>query len=270
MQKIGISILITVVLALLVVGAILLFEKSAKWKPQPARDDGLAAVRDDLAEVVSELKALKERIALLEASGERMGPPPPPSPTRRETAAAPTGDSLDTRSEAFRQLVFSLIEEERELAAERQRTRIEEQRREREELSKGPYGRFNLKVNSLAQILGLDQGQKDRYYELTKAHWDELQENRRQTDFRSTEGRTHYRATQERILTEYAHGVEQLLTPDQLEAYGKLPTWSRNLQSLGQVMASGEATARYGPMRTYMQGTRPSTIYRGERPGGQE
>jgi hypothetical protein len=176
----------------------------------------------------------------------------------------------DLRSPAFREYVFSLIEEERELAEERRREQIEERRREREEFSKGPYGQFNLKVNSLAKVLGLDQSQKDRYHELTKGYWDELQEIRRNTDWRSTDGRNQYREVQERITKDYAQGVEELLTPDQREAYHQLPAWTRNLQSLGQVTAPGEELDRFPPVRGYMEGVRPSALSRGQRPGGEE
>jgi hypothetical protein len=218
-----------------------------------ALDEALDAVRDDMAGARKELQILKDKVTELAIAQEELvrSQPPPPrvtadadAPAAGEDGAAHAGPYAPGTPQ-FKELVFALIAEERALAQQEQRRREEELRRQREELSQGPYGQFNLKVNSLSKALGLDDAQRQQYYETTKKAWDELSQLRQKTDWRDRAARDAYRESSEALEKQFSGSVEGLFTPDQLAAYRELPAWARSPQNMGWVPPPGEDPGPY-------------------------
>jgi hypothetical protein len=144
----------------------------------------------------------------------------------------------------MRDYVFSLIEEERRLQRDERRRRSEDRRREMQELKKGPYDKYNLKVNSMAQALGLDPGQRDRYYELSKIYGEEAQELHKGVKWGDKEALKKFTKDQKQLMEDFDADMERLLTVGQLEVYRELPPWTRNPQNLGYVGPPGEQGGR--------------------------
>lgn len=69
-----------------------------------------------------------------------------------------------------------LKDEAERLAREERRKQEEEQRKQKEGFRKGPYDRYNYKVNSMAFALEMDENQKTQYYELVRKYSDRFQE----------------------------------------------------------------------------------------------
>ena len=205
-----------------------------------------------------ELERLSEKVDRLEANqfvsqtpqNSTPSPPSSPKPAPPQDASSPETPPEDIKSPEFKDYIFALIDEKKRIDAEERQRWIEEVRREREEMSKGPYGRFNLKVNSMAKVLNLDDGQRDRYYELVKSHWEALQELRKNTDWKNREARNLYRQKEKEIREAFDAEVQAMLTQEQLDIYQKLSSWAKNPQSLNRVAAPGEPDA-FSPLRTY-------------------
>ncbi len=275
MKVLGASLLSAVVLTAAVLGVIHLSSRAAPSGAEPAHLWELAALRQELQETQDRIAVLEETLHLLasqppSATGgsERHGAEDPDasapnsaltsenglSKSTSEAVApkhgndgAPPPEILRPYSTEMRDYVFSLIEDERRIREENQRQRTEEFRRELEELRQGPYERFNVKVNSMAKLLDMDDRQRDRYYEVSKAYYDDLQALRKDTKWQDSESRRRYKTDHDRIQTEYNRDVAGLLTDGQLKAYEELPTWSRSINHLGRVTASSErgTTIRY-------------------------
>ena len=216
----------------------------------------LAALAAGLRQTQEAVTSIHDRLEELE---QRTHAPPAaaPGPIPEETPAG-DGDSagappqiLEPYSAATRDYVFALIEEERTLQETLRRDRADALRRELEELRQGPYDRFNLKVNSLGKALELNTAQKDRYYELSKAYWDELQELRKTTKWQDNDARRRFKEEQDRVQKAFGTEVEGFLTGAQMETYRSLPSWSRNIHNLGRVpppgVGSSDANGGYSP-----------------------
>ena len=139
-----------------------------------ARLDGLAATVEDLPrqETLSPapVAARAEPPAGVEA-GEK--------PIKKSSAAPATSTGerlaalleLKGGEEDVRQYVTGIIEDDRKS----QKTLQRQRQAERRALFKGPYGRHNFQVNSLAGKLDLGDGQKDKYHELLKHYGKEVE-----------------------------------------------------------------------------------------------
>jgi hypothetical protein len=243
-------------------------------------------LREDLASVRGELRALLEgvrslqsaqeelvlKMSRLEASKKGASTAGAAQPV---TAAGPDGAPPAVPVGDLRQLVAAVIdeedrqrEEEREAQREEFRQRREEERREREALSQGPYDRYNLKVNSMAQALSLTESQKQGYFELVKGYQEKLNETRDKLreERRAAEGgtaadgtaedgagrrgrgpgdRDGFREVFDTLQKEYATAVQGLLSPSQLEAYSGLSREAQSFLSTDMVSAAGDE--RGGP-----------------------
>jgi hypothetical protein len=254
MQSFSISVLLALVLAAVLAGALFLY-RSQDQPAAGAAEAELLALRRELAETRDRIAVLEETVDVLRARGVEARPAveatppedgagaaaPPAEPTveQPESAAAAAAE-LRPQTEEFREYVFGLIGEERRLREELQRQRAEEYRRELEELKKGPYERFNTKVNSMAKVLNLSDGQRDRYYEVSKAYWDEMQELRRGTKWQDSDARKRFKEEQDQLQKDFALDVERILTAPQAELFRELPEWSRNVNHLGRVVGPDE------------------------------
>jgi hypothetical protein len=169
----------------------------------PGRSQSTGRIRRELTELAESvrrtedsLKKLENRLARLEREAAQPATEAPQAGAPAESSARGENDKeavsppeiLRPYSADMRDYVFALIDEERALQEQLRRERAEQLRRELEEMRKGPYERFKLKVNSLGRALGLDTAQKDRYHELSKAYWDELQELRKTTKWQYISG----------------------------------------------------------------------------------
>ncbi len=273
MSKVAVSVLLAVLIGGGVVAGISLLPAQsggAKAEKEALRE--VAALRESLAETREGLQAVNERLDRLEsAQMERAA-----VKQLQEISAtkADGGEKASDRVPAdLREYVFACIDEERKLRAEEQerqreefRKRREEQRKEREELSQGPYDRYNLKVNSMAKELGLNDAQRDAYYELVKKYSEKFSESRRELfaaaresaegsegDRRGRgrggmrgmrEGREQFRELSENLQKEFIGELEPLLTNPQLEAFNELSERSQGFMDMGQASAGGQDFGR--------------------------
>ena len=249
---------VSLALALALAAVLLVFVRT------PSVTDGetgaateLAALRRELAHTSHALQVLNEKLAALERERSRMPPAvveaedravpreAPPAGAMQEAAAAgdvlpPPPEVLRPYEEQTRDYVFALIDEKRRLENEERLQQAEARRREHEELSQGPYGNFNLKVNSMAKLLEMPGAQRDRYHEISARHWEKLQELRKGINWSEPGARQNYHAEHERIEAQFAEDVAQILSIDQLAVYEKLPAWTRRASHLGPVHAGNE------------------------------
>ena len=248
MQNYGISLVLALLVGVSVLLAVFLLRPGAN---QDDPDGDMASLKEEVLLARRGLETLNERMGQLE---ERLAEiASKPAPPRRDPTPPPA-TAIEPGSEVFKEAVFTLIEEERRNRNEERRRRSEELRKEIEEMRQGPYDRFNLKVNSIARVLELNDAQRDRYFEITKHNWELLQNARTGIDWRSTEGRAKYQEAQEAIQKEYAAAVEQLLTAEQLEGYGELPAWSKSIQNLGRIPGPDDMGGRGDRTGTFLQG----------------
>lgn len=208
------------------------------------------AASADLSEVRAQLDTIEGRLRTVELRAQRpasvASTPGAPSPATPETAIAP-GESPSPASipgekpaapprnlaaalsdeESFREYLFGVIEEERNQQQARAREQAEQRRLEWEELRKGPYGQYNMKVNSMAKALTMNQSQKDSYHQLLTQYADRFSELTKDTNWRDPQAVTTYQEKQKTLQEDFDADVVRLLTPQQGEDYLKLPQWQR-------------------------------------------
>ncbi len=144
-------------------------------------------------------------------------------------AALPEGSG---RNE-LRELVRQVIADERSERQERSRKAAETRMREFEELGKGPYGKYNRRVNTLAGKLNLHESQAQRYHELLAKYDTQAEELRRGVAMTDPEARRKYREDYGKIETEFNEQARLLLDGAQLEAYEKLHAFETSLATAG-------------------------------------
>lgn len=155
--------------------------------------------------------------------------------------AASTGERLAALlelkggEEDVRQYVTGIIEDDRKY----QKTVQRQRQAERRALFKGPYGRHNFQVNSLAGKLDLGDGQKDKYHELLQRYGKEVK-----LLHNGPEGRPFWELENPEQIAEHVKNMEQqrrnlgeqldnefvqFLEQDQATAYLELPENERGL-----------------------------------------
>lgn len=267
-------------------------EHTAQELAQVKRE--LAVTRENMAKLQSEMANIRATQAFrAETARSRNGATAPAADAAREDEAASLSYAAAVPAE-MKEVVFALIDEERQMREEERRRereafreRMEERRKEIEEMAQGPYERYNLKVNSMGKILDMDDVQKQQYFELVKRYQDKhnagmtaLREQtaalaqagqdgedrrRRGPPQMGEEVRTQFRELNEKTQQQFAVEMEHLLTPLQLAAYDELSDASKNFQNLGPAMAEGDEMARFGGgfFGGDMRGMQPAA------PGGQ-
>ena len=217
------------------------------------RLDSIQARLDSLATIVDELPRQETSPAVAagpggdESSagrGKRKSSTGTPSPD----PAASTGERLAALLELkggeqdVRQYVTGIIEDDREFQKNLQRRR----QTERREMSKGPYGAYNFRVNSLAGKLDLGDGQKDKYHEILKHY-------RKEADLlhKGPEGKPFWELGNPEQIAAHVKNMEQqrknlgeqldnefvqFLDQDQARAYLDLP---ENERGLSDAMGGG-------------------------------
>ncbi len=163
--------------------------------------------------------------------------------TGEDPAEAAPPDILRPYSNEMKNYVFDLIAQERTLQKKRAQELAEERRKKRQELSKGPYEKFNLKVNSMAEVLDFSFSQQELYYEISKDYHQQFNEARKGIDWKKREERDKYQETQKRLQEAFSEEVVNLLNGQQRELYDKLPEWKKRPHYLGEVTTGGTDAA---------------------------
>ena len=229
------------------------------------RLESIEARLDSITKLESKLTAIEDRLAARTKSSPQerskttvstaplhaRGEEPGPSAARLEELIG------DARLEQqLKDYVARVYYEEREARKENEKAAAEEKRRERAELSEGPYGKNNYKVNSMARKLGLSQAQKDTMNGLLTSYSERRSSLRKEimsaaklearnpgeggggfeaikASFKEVEAQT--KALDEGFEREFA----ATLTPAQRDIYNELPDHERRGRSGGSSFSLG-------------------------------
>lgn len=274
MSKVAVSVSVAILLGGALVAGLIFLPSGPAERPEVGRggDAELAAVRETLDRMREDLQAMNDTLGRLESSQKALAAAVELRPIAAAEGAALEGSSSDAGEGSLADLrgtVSSVLQEERKIREEEQqqrreefRQRMEERRKEREELSQGPYDRLNLKVNSMAKVLGLTDAQRDGYHELIRKYSDKFAEARRGLSGQEgaqgeTEGggprrggpgrgREQFRELVGGLQKEFEAELGTVLTASQLETYQGLSGMSQSFMSTGMVSASGEGEGRMG------------------------
>ncbi len=277
MEKIVISVLLTVVIGAAAVGGVYYLGAGDKADDPEA----VAQLQTELQTTRDAVKALKADVKRLTAMQTELANALSVRPVPAGGLAEASGEDGETTvviEEGLRGQVFALIAEERKLRdEERQKQREEadkqreERRKEMEELGQGPYERLNLKVNSMAKALALDDTQRDKYAEITKKYRDKIDEERRaffaqnapkrpdaenqgegqqpaaqpaeRAGGRGGFGRENFEKLRELMTTtqnDYLTEVQGILTAPQVATFNELSESSQSFMSSGMAAKAGE------------------------------
>ncbi len=144
---------------------------------------------------------------------------------RRDLLAALAGEGEEALQ--FREIVSQAIDHDRARRREEQVRRMEDRKREIEELNQGPYEKYNFRVNTIGKKLNLSETQKARYYELLADYGGRIDEMRRTVNRQDPEAYKAYRERRKQTEEEFDGLVIQSLTYPQAEAYKELPPFER-------------------------------------------
>ncbi len=254
MEKVALSIVLSLTLATGAAGGFFLSRRSEAGRSSSERmAEELSAVREEIQSAQEETRTLMAEFRRL--ASIPTAPAAEPGATR---AAAPGTDESAPPLSAWMvlpedlkiQVVAALEEDRKQRDVERRREREESQeksearRKEIASMREGPYERFNLKVNSLAKALALNDAQKQAYFEVSKQTLDRFQEGRKKLADETgalgkapegKRGRERGDRGQSRELLEgpqkeFTQAVEGLLSPSQLEVYAQLSESARSFQ----------------------------------------
>jgi len=263
MRQVAIGVGLAAVLAAAVIGA-LQFLDPGQTGGAPADVAGdVAALRAELAAARAEIERFGERLGRLEAARPRRADPDSSGVASEGEALGAAGEVAEAGaaeagrpgvagarakspaifrpySDEMKRYVFDLIEEERRTKRADRDRRSEERRREIEEFKKGPYGDYNVKVHSLAKVLGLDRPQMDAYFELGRAFAEKTRDLFAGQDGSDPNAMQKAFQEHERLNGEFDAGVQNLLSAEQREIYRKIPGWARSLENRDYVGGPGE------------------------------
>lgn len=130
-------------------------------------------------------------------------------------------------AQRLRDFVFDVVREERTARRDEQTQRARQRRQEWKEMQKGPYGKYNYKVNSLAKKLELNGYQKQFYYDLLVGYKDRFTELRKGVDWKNEEARDSYERAKSELTDQFSREFVQVLSPPQVEAYDDLSNWEK-------------------------------------------
>ncbi|HVR73963.1 MAG TPA: Spy/CpxP family protein refolding chaperone [Planctomycetota bacterium] len=256
-SPVGLPLILSVVLILVIAGAAITHLK---------RSPEAVATRSDPGEVsrlearIAHLEENAARIEKLEAEIERLqglerGLPSPdaPSPVPEAKESALDGIPLEVAEGSSGRLeewldscgmrrdlesfVARVYVESRNARRQEERDEAEAKQREMKELSEGPYGRYNYRVNSLARKLDLDERQKEFLFNLLTKGEERRREARREektsqdgveTTPEEMEQRMRQLASLEQQMRhEFDRDFLLSLSREQQEAYNNLPEHER-------------------------------------------
>jgi hypothetical protein len=229
-------------------------------------EERLSQLEDQLADLarlksaVDSLQLQKSEVRPAEAVGASesgVAADARPSSDRAEDGAPPGKlekwlDSQGMRGE-FEGLVSKVYEQARSTRRQREQDEAEERAREIKALSEGPYGKFNYRVNSLAQKLNLDARQKEYLFSLLTKYDEKRREAMSQlqplegdvTPERMKEHMQHTLRVHTEINQQFDSEVLLGLNSNQQDAYKDLPDGEKGTDGLADVkMISAERGVR--------------------------
>jgi len=136
-------------------------------------------------------------------------------------------DDVDEAAGRLRDVVFHLIEEERELQRQKAQEAADRQRKEWQEMNEGPWGNYNFKVNSLAKQLDLDDEQKRYYHDVLVRHADLITQAKSGVDWQDAEARSTFQTRQQELVRSFHEAVVAGLSVEQAKSYEEIPEWQR-------------------------------------------
>ena len=193
MSKVVLSVVLALGTVVVLVGGVMLGRDSGTSGDSTQLTPEVAGLRGELLAAREEIRAMAESIDGLRLSHERLSKDVRDTRTPVGLATVSAGDGAEGGaapglSVADLQGVVAAVleeerrvkEEERDRQREESRERLEERRRELAALSEGPFDRYNLKINSLGNVLNMTEAQKQGYFELTTAYREKLEEGMKQ------------------------------------------------------------------------------------------
>ena len=111
-------------------------------------------------------------------------------------------------------------------------------------MQKGPYGKHNYKVNSLAKRLNMTDAQKQSYYNILVDYQGRFQELRKGVNWREREARETYQQNRNLLQQEFEGAVNIWLSPEQQAEYESLSSWQRNAEGAAYMFDVGEGAAQ--------------------------
>jgi hypothetical protein len=204
--------------------------------PQSAVEGALISLDGRLTEVLERLDRLEAALAAL-PQGLRNSPQEtaalsaPGSEQVASTARERKHPAPDLETEEagdLRSFIHQVLKEEREERRQEEERRRIEEKRDWEELGQGPYGDFNLRVKCLTRVLGLDDRQKQRYFEILSHYSARLAEAARGLNKLDPESLRAHEERKKEVLGEFESVVLQTLTPSQAQQYRELPSPARS------------------------------------------
>jgi chromosome segregation ATPase len=248
---------------------------SDTWQAYRQMAGEISALREDLQSARDERRGLAEGLGRLESALETLAAKvradeaaaaAPAAPAKSSSAPVPasvlSSGQLKATIAAVLEEERKLRDEERQLQREELRNRFEERQKELAAFKEGPYEGYNFKVNSLAKALELTDAQKQAYFDLSKTYQQKLQEGRQQLAGAPGEGtektqesrafgrgrgdRGQGRQLYENLQNEFTAEVQAILSPNQLETYGKLAQSALSFEYQGVVTVPGEEGSDFG------------------------
>jgi hypothetical protein len=302
MEKIAISVLLGLLVGGAAVGGMYYLGSGAKG----ADNQAVADLRADVQAMQQAVAALKTEVQRLGGRHNELANAMAARADSGEKAAVEPGAEGGAPAVAvasgLREQVFALIDEERKLREEERKQqreeadkKREERRKEIDELSKGPYDRLNLKVNSMAKALAMDDTQRDKFFEVTKKYRDKIDAERQalfaqfrdqkqdpnqpgaqpggQPGGRGGVGRENFEKLRELMTTtqkDYAAEVQGILTAPQVATFTELSQSSQSFMGSGLAVKDGEDDGGTGGrMGDMMRGMMGPGNQQGRQRGGQ-
>ena len=244
--------------------------------PPPVDTAGaeVAALRSEFSSLTEEISKLSRTIRDLQDSqaelADKVESVPVSVPAGEGGVAQASFSSADLKKTVAKilQKEREVKEEEREREREEERAAREQRREEYAALQEGPYDRYNVKINSLGNVLGMNDAQKQAYFELTQTYRTKAEEavkalrekraaereangeggeeegrrSRRGRDW--MESAKAYRDAYSEVQKEFTNEVQGLFSAQQYETYTQLSRGAQSFSDRDMVRAPGEESSR--------------------------
>ena len=268
--------ILALILALLVVvsGAQIVILINARKSTEEAVERRARPLEERIEVVEGSLSRILARLEGMEAALEEKGRAPAGEEATARGGASTSGPDAEPaesvkkdenllallgeeRAQELRGLVSEVVKEEREQRHAQDRETALAARKDFEELSQGPYGQWNHRINSLARKLNLTEAQKQRYHELLLEYtrrWKELREGQDRSD---PEARKAYREKRGQLQDEFNGSVVVSFNPQQAEAYNELPPMEKTLSEsppLVEIITEGGDVMTGDPAAIFEEG----------------
>ena len=233
--------------ALFVFAGAVFFVRSSGHSPVPEgtalaeAQAASAALEEKLSRAMERLDSMETALSRLEgqlrardtSTAESEEPPEEDTAAEEGQPSGKKGKLLASalksgEAQVVKGLIQEVLQEERQERLREQKARMAERQREIEELSQGPYGQFNYRVNNIARKIGLSEAQQQRYYALLSDYSARIEEIRQGLDREDPVAYKSYRERKQQITDEFDKLVIQSLTPPQAQDYQGLSSSDRS------------------------------------------